>query len=412
MAVLLDQSATFSVSGEKTREGTQPPSHWFLISDTGWNSLRIHPGLHVGETTEGEFVVGGVDSAQRWLSFRADDDGIWFAVASDGVRLCNEEKEFLERQLLLPGLVLVFPNNRLLVSEDSLVCPAPGLVISVRPQSSGHVEQDLLMPEQPPVTGASDSDPVARSIQDAPKSRSWSAFAMILLSALALMALPAIIDELELSSTPMPVVEPNPVIDAQPAHELESEAVTTEVATVSLEAEEPAGSKTGNSATDSSSSALVDLVTDSFPVDPVTASAAEDSEAEEVPAVVASTVIERVSIEASALFGFDSAVLSDDAKAVIDTHIKALTGGESASSITRVEGHTDSTGPEEYNLYLSRLRANAVADYIESRVDAGTDSDIEALGKGESEPLVSNETREGRAANRRVDIIAQRQITR
>ncbi|RMF97213.1 MAG: OmpA family protein, partial [Candidatus Schekmanbacteria bacterium] len=63
-------------------------------------------------------------------------------------------------------------------------------------------------------------------------------------------------------------------------------------------------------------------------------------------------------------------------------------------------GHTDSIGSEKYNQKLSEKRAEAVKNYyVEKGVDA---SIIEAIGKGESEPVADNKTREGRAKNRRV----------
>ena len=68
-----------------------------------------------------------------------------------------------------------------------------------------------------------------------------------------------------------------------------------------------------------------------------------------------------------------------------------------------VEGHTDSIGSEEANLKLSRGRAESVRRYLISR---GLNADqIEAIGKGEAEPVADDATPEGRANNRRVEII-------
>ena len=75
--------------------------------------------------------------------------------------------------------------------------------------------------------------------------------------------------------------------------------------------------------------------------------------------------------------------------------------GTSVANID-VIGHTDNTGSEEYNMELSIRRAESVREYMVSEgVDA---SIINVYGEGESNPLASNETREGRAENRRVDI--------
>jgi outer membrane protein OmpA-like peptidoglycan-associated protein len=69
----------------------------------------------------------------------------------------------------------------------------------------------------------------------------------------------------------------------------------------------------------------------------------------------------------------------------------------------RIEGHTDSTGPAETNLEISARRANAV---FEALVSLGVDaSRVTAAGMGEDFPIASNDTEEGRAQNRRVDVI-------
>ena len=69
----------------------------------------------------------------------------------------------------------------------------------------------------------------------------------------------------------------------------------------------------------------------------------------------------------------------------------------------RIEGHTDSIGEAETNLEISKKRANAV---LEALVSLGVDSArFSAVGMGEDFPIASNETEEGRARNRRVDVI-------
>jgi len=68
-----------------------------------------------------------------------------------------------------------------------------------------------------------------------------------------------------------------------------------------------------------------------------------------------------------------------------------------------VEGHTDSVGGDEYNQNLSEQRAQAVRDYF---VQQGlTANSIEARGFGKTEPIASNDTTEGRAQNRRVELV-------
>ena len=73
------------------------------------------------------------------------------------------------------------------------------------------------------------------------------------------------------------------------------------------------------------------------------------------------------------------------------------------NSIVQVIGHTDNTASAEYNQNLSELRAEAVADKL---MDAGVSFDrIEVVGRGESAPVASNLTEEGKALNRRVEIV-------
>ena len=68
-----------------------------------------------------------------------------------------------------------------------------------------------------------------------------------------------------------------------------------------------------------------------------------------------------------------------------------------------VEGHTDSTAPDDYNLALSQRRANAVEDFL---IAQGVDpTRISATGYGERQPLATNDTVAGRQANRRVEIV-------
>ena len=68
-----------------------------------------------------------------------------------------------------------------------------------------------------------------------------------------------------------------------------------------------------------------------------------------------------------------------------------------------VIGHTDDVGGEQYNLELSEQRARAVRDYL---VSTGVDpTKIVITGAGQSKPIASNRTEEGRAQNRRVEVL-------
>jgi OOP family OmpA-OmpF porin len=111
---------------------------------------------------------------------------------------------------------------------------------------------------------------------------------------------------------------------------------------------------------------------------------------------------EKTTMSTSALFDFDSDVLKEEGKVALQAlgdDIKSKSGKVVDIDII---GHTDSTGPEDYNQGLSERRAQSVADYIISEgIDA---SIIDVSGEGESNPIASNATREGRAENRRVDV--------
>lgn len=73
----------------------------------------------------------------------------------------------------------------------------------------------------------------------------------------------------------------------------------------------------------------------------------------------------------------------------------------------RIEGHTDTNGPADYNQRLSLTRAQSVADVM---VSAGmVPANLIIQGRGEVEPIADNKTREGRAQNRRVSIVIPNQ---
>ena len=99
-------------------------------------------------------------------------------------------------------------------------------------------------------------------------------------------------------------------------------------------------------------------------------------------------------------FDFDKATIRPDARPVLDEAIRILKE-ESGISVV-AEGHTDAVGSETYNQGLSERRAQAVRDYL---VDGGVaPSRIETVGYGESQPVATNDTAEGRAQNRRVEL--------
>lgn len=99
-------------------------------------------------------------------------------------------------------------------------------------------------------------------------------------------------------------------------------------------------------------------------------------------------------------FDVDSAAIKPQFQPVLDDVAATL----SQYHQTRIEvaGHTDSTGSEQYNQQLSERRAQSVANYLAGRGVAY--SRMTVLGYGETRPVTTNETAEGRARNRRVEI--------
>jgi OOP family OmpA-OmpF porin len=99
-------------------------------------------------------------------------------------------------------------------------------------------------------------------------------------------------------------------------------------------------------------------------------------------------------------FGFDQADITDESAVVLGAAVERLRQCEDIA--VRVDGHTDSIGSEAYNRGLSERRAEAVREYlVDAEIEAGR---LSARGLGESAPIVPNETEEGRAQNRRVEL--------
>lgn len=99
-------------------------------------------------------------------------------------------------------------------------------------------------------------------------------------------------------------------------------------------------------------------------------------------------------------FDFDKCTLRADALSILDEAVRVLNGNE-----IRVElaGHTDAVGSDQYNQTLSECRAKVVGDYLSGHGVSG--AKISAVnGYGESRPIDTNDTAEGRARNRRTDL--------
>jgi outer membrane protein OmpA-like peptidoglycan-associated protein len=103
-------------------------------------------------------------------------------------------------------------------------------------------------------------------------------------------------------------------------------------------------------------------------------------------------------------FNFDSSVLKEESYKPLDEAVKILKNH--SNLVFTIEGHTDSIGPVAYNLNLSKERARTVMNYFISK---GIPADrISSTGYGEAKPVATNETAEGQAKNRRVEIRAKK----
>ena len=111
-------------------------------------------------------------------------------------------------------------------------------------------------------------------------------------------------------------------------------------------------------------------------------------------------VVEKVTMAAETNFDFDKAVLKPEGKARLDDLVGKLKAVN--LEVIIAIGHTDSIGSNAYNQKLSVRRANAVKAYLVSKgIEANR---IYTEGKGETQPIADNRTKEGRAKNRRVEI--------
>ena len=105
--------------------------------------------------------------------------------------------------------------------------------------------------------------------------------------------------------------------------------------------------------------------------------------------------------ETAVHFGFDKDFLTKQAKEELDKLAENVPNTK--GYIITVEGGTDSTGPADYNYGLSERRASSVIQYLGSKYNIPAHK-IYLVGLGKDKPVEENKTREGRAANRRVNI--------
>jgi outer membrane protein OmpA-like peptidoglycan-associated protein len=106
--------------------------------------------------------------------------------------------------------------------------------------------------------------------------------------------------------------------------------------------------------------------------------------------------------ETAGKFGLSKSDLSDEAKKALDDLASKLKS-ENANVYLEIQGHTDSSGPEEFNLELGRKRAEAVRGYLNATHGIPLHK-MSVISFGESKPVAANDTRDGRSQNRRVEI--------
>lgn len=131
-----------------------------------------------------------------------------------------------------------------------------------------------------------------------------------------------------------------------------------------------------------------------------------DKQAEEMQRDIEGARIERIG--EGIKITFDSGILFEVDKSSLQTQAQenlqklAVILNKYADTEVLIEGHTDNTGSEEYNMDLSLRRAQSVANFLASQqVNPGR---FRTMAYGESQPIASNDTAEGRQQNRRVEI--------
>ena len=133
----------------------------------------------------------------------------------------------------------------------------------------------------------------------------------------------------------------------------------------------------------------------------------QEAEMQQALAAVEAASIQReqdilaITLKSDFSFDFDSAVIKPGAEDEI-ARIAAVLIKYPQTNIS-IEGHTDSKGAEEYNMDLSKSRAEAVKASLIGR--GLTSSRLQTIGFGESKPVATNDTEAGRQQNRRVRIV-------
>lgn len=101
------------------------------------------------------------------------------------------------------------------------------------------------------------------------------------------------------------------------------------------------------------------------------------------------------------LFDFDKATLKPQYYSMLDDVVRVMEANPGLR--VEIQGHTDSIGSHDYNMNLSQRRAKAVRDYLVNQAGIAS-SRVTTVGFGETRPIATNATKEGRAKNRRVEL--------
>lgn len=117
-------------------------------------------------------------------------------------------------------------------------------------------------------------------------------------------------------------------------------------------------------------------------------------------------LFETVLTDDSVRFGFDQHSLSPEAASELASFADQVRN-ENADVYIEIQGHTDATGPEEYNIDLGEERAEAVRRHL-SREEGVPLHRMAVISYGEAAPIADNGTRDGRAQNRRVSLVVLR----
>jgi outer membrane protein OmpA-like peptidoglycan-associated protein len=141
-----------------------------------------------------------------------------------------------------------------------------------------------------------------------------------------------------------------------------------------------------------------------------------DKQAEEMKRQMPNAQVERVgegikiSLGSDILFDVNSYALKPETKQQLIEFAKSLNKYEDTD--IRIEGHADASGPDDYNLKLSKQRAQAVGSFLEAQ--GVKTSRVNETGYGEAQPIADNTTEAGRQKNRRVDVavFANKQLQR